>query len=94
MERSYNSCVRACVCVCVCACAPGSQLLLGRFKPDRSHFLCFFFLYDGGSKIRFLMGPMRFCFISNFRFSQNLFLLFSNDRIEIFKSDGYHSKEK
>ena len=35
-----------------------------------------FFLCDCGSKIRFLIVPMRFCFISNFRFSQNLFLLF------------------
>ena len=29
-----------------------------------------------------------FCFISNFLFSQNLFLIFFNDRIEIFESDG------
>ena len=46
------------------------------------------FLCDGGSKIRFLIGPMRFYFISNFRFSQNYFFLFFNDRIEIFESDG------
>ena len=36
---------------------------------------------------------MRFCFISNFQFSQNLFLLHFNDRSEIFESDGYHLKE-
>ena len=38
-----RACVRVCVCVCVCVRArvytPGSQLLLGRFYPDRCVFV-------------------------------------------------------
>ena len=71
-------CVRACACACVCAhvCVytPRSQLQLGRFQPERS--LLLRFLCDGRSKIRFLIRPMRFYFISNFLFSQNLVLIF------------------
>ena len=41
-----------------------------------------------GQKSVFCLGPMRFCFISDFLFSQNLFLIFFNDRVEIFELDG------
>ena len=85
--------VRACVRVCVYVCASARvfvyawisastrSILTGSFS---NHFLRFF-LCDGGSKIRFLIGPRRFCFISNFLFSQNLFLIFFNDRVQIFE---------
>ena len=80
-----------CVCVCVYVYAWISASTRSILTGQVSFFL--FFLCDGGSKIRFLIGPIRFCFISNFRFSQNCFLLFFNERIEIFKSDWYHRKE-
>ena len=73
----------ACVCVYI-------RLDLSFYSDDfnRRVLIFFVFLCDGGSKIRFLIGPIRFCFISNFLFSQNLFLIFFNDRMEIFESDG------
>ena len=73
------------MCVCVCI-----RLDLSFYPVDfnRRVIIFFVFLCDGGSEIRFLIGLMRFCFISNFLFSQNLFLIFFNDRVEIFESDG------
>ena len=66
--------VRVCVCVCVCVyawiSASTRSLLTGEFSFSS------FFLCDSGLKIRFLIGPMSFGFISNFRFSQNLIWLF------------------
>ena len=76
-----RACVRACVCVCVYAWISASSRSILTVEFSFSSFL----LCDGGSKIRFLIGPMRFSFISNFRFPQNLFLLFFfNDRLKIF----------
>ena len=78
-----GACVRACgwmggwVRACVRACVR-VRLDLSFYLVDfnRTGLIFFvFFLCDGGSKIRFLVGPMRFCVISNFRFSQNLFFL-------------------
>ena len=65
-----RACVRACVCIYAWISASTRSILTGEFSFSS------FFLCDGGSKIRFLIGPMRFCFISNFLFSQNLFLIF------------------
>ena len=74
--------------VCVCLCI---RLDLSFYSVDFNRRVLIFFVFflcDGGSKIRFFIGPMRFCFISNFLFSQNLFLIFFNDRFEIFESEG------
>ena len=74
-EKCLYGCVCVCVyvCVCVCMCVRVRVcvcvILTGQV-------LFSFFLCDGDSKIRFLIGPIRFCFISNFRFSQNCFSLF------------------
>ena len=58
-------CARACVCVCVCVC--GCRLDLSFYSVDFNLtsliFFFRFFLCDCGSKIRFFIGPMRFCFI-------------------------------
>ena len=65
-------CVCACVCVCVCVCVYVCvcvciRLDLSFYSVDFNRTgLIFLFLCDGGSKIRFLIGPIRFCFISNF----------------------------
>ena len=71
-------CVRVCVGVCmyVCVCI---RLDLNFYSIDfnRKDLILFvFFLCDGGSNPRFLIGPIRFFFISNFRFSQNCFFAF------------------
>ena len=78
-----------CVCVGVCACV-FIRLDLSFYSVDFNRRVIIFivFLCDGGSKISFLIRPMRFCFILNFLFSQNLFLIFFNDRVEIFESGG------
>ena len=83
-------CVCVCVCVCVSVCVCVLRLNLSFYSVDFNRIVLIFFVFflcDGGSKIRFLIGSMRFCFITNFRFSQNLFLIFFNDRVEIFESD-------
>ena len=84
-------CVCVCVCVCVrvrvcvvCVCVLARiRLDLSSYSIDfnRTGLIFFAFLCDGGSKIRFLIGPMLFGFISNFRISKDLYLLFFNDRI-------------
>ena len=61
------------VWVCVCAHLDLSFCLV---DFNRTGLIVFVFLCDCGSKICFLIGPMRLGFISNFRFSQNLFLIF------------------
>ena len=68
-EKYLYGCV--CVCVRVCVYARISASTRSILTEQVSFFLC-----DCGSKIRFLIGTMHFCFISNFRFSQNYFLLF------------------
>ena len=92
-------CVCVCVvCVCVCVCARArarvhvcvctntalSPDLRRRFSPDGAHFFVFLF----GKKIIFYDSLIRFCFMWNFRFSKNLFLIFINDRTRIFESGG------
>ena len=74
------------VWMCVCVCVYVYMCVSVDF--NRRVLIFFVFLCDGGSKIRFLIGPMRFCFISSFLFSQNLFSIFFNDRVKIFESDG------
>ena len=90
-EKCVCVCVRARARVCVCACVRVCvcvRLDLSFDSVDFNQSFHFrFFSCDGGSKIRFLIGPMCFCFISNFLFSQDIFLIFFNDRIEIFESD-------
>ena len=68
-------CVSVCVCMCVCIRLDLSFYAVN-FNQTGLIFLC-----DCVSKIRFLIGLMGFCFISNFRFSQNCFLPFINDRV-------------
>ena len=43
---------------------------------EQVSFFLFFFLCNGGSKIRFLIGPMCFCFISIFDFLKIYFCFF------------------
>ena len=51
----------------------------------------FCFCVIAGQKSFFFIGPMRFYFILNFRFSQIVFcFFFLNNTIEIFESDGQH----
>ena len=76
-----------CVCVCVCVCMRVCTLFYSVHFNRTGLIFFVIFLCGCGSKIRFLIGPMRFCFISNFLFSQNLFLIFFNGRVEIFESD-------
>ena len=49
-------------------------------------FLVFYAEFE--KKIILYDSPICFCFMSNFRFSKNLFLIFFNDRTRIFESSG------
>ena len=73
-----SGCVCVCVYVCVCVCTALSPHLRGRFYPGGAHFFLFFYS-EFGKKIIFYDSPIRFCFMSNFRFSKYLFLIFLND---------------
>ena len=70
-----RACACACACVCVCVCV---RLDLSFYSVDfnRRVLIFFVFLCYGGSKIRFLIGPIRFCFISNFLLSLNFIFNF------------------
>ena len=71
-----------CVCVCVCAYIP---LYFRIYAVDFNRVGLIFFVYsEFGKKIIFYDSPIRFCFMSNYRFSKNLFLIFFNDRTRIF----------
>ena len=66
------------VCVCVCVCVRVRvcvriPLYLRIYTVDFNRVGLIF--YD---------SPIRFCFMLNFRFSKNLFLIFFNDRTRIF----------
>ena len=77
--------------MCVSMYMPGSQPPLGRFYPDKSHFLCFFcVMADQKSVFNWadaFLFDFEFLIFSKFRYA------LSNDRIEIFSSDRYHSNE-
>ena len=73
-----------CVCVCVYVCIP---LYLRIYAVDFNGVALIFFLFfnsERWKKIIFYGSPIRFCFMSNFRYSKNLFLIFFIDRIRIF----------
>ena len=90
VRACVRACVRVCVCACVCIRLDLSFYSVDFNRTDLIFFVFFFFCLMAGNNPFFVCGSMRFCFISNFRFSY-LFLPFLNYRIEIFKSDGYHS---
>ena len=86
-RKGLYGCVCVCVCACVCVCVCTRSILTGW-----GSFFSFFYS-EFGKKIIFYDSPIRFCFMSNFRFSKNLLLIFFNDRTRIFESGGQHSKE-
>ena len=94
-----RACVRTCVCVCVCECLCVCaripfylRIYAVAFNRVQLIFFCFFYS-EFGKKIIFYDSPISFCFMLNFRFSNNLFLIFFNDRTRIFELGGRHSKE-
>ena len=70
-----NVCMVVCVCVCVCVCV----YMYTDLSPNL--LILFFFYLEFWKKIIFYDSPFRFCFMSNFRFSKNLFFNFFNDWI-------------
>ena len=80
-------CVCVCVRVCVCVCI---RLDLSFYSVDFNRRVLIFivFLCDGGSKLRFLIGPMRFFFYFEFSVLSKLIFVFFNDKVEIFESEG------
>ena len=87
-------CVWVCVCVGVCGCVCARAripLYLRIYAVDFNRVMLIFVLFfysEFGKKIIFYDSPIRFCFMSNFRFSKNFFLIFFNDRTRIFESSG------